>query len=128
MKTINYEFVKEVVKELRKRFKGMSAHSYGHCCRSDYDMYHKNVNDDDYVQAVIYKGGLNNDYDSRNGGFKMHDSVVFRWGLTEYTLDDVITVMREVADKWGYVVVKPENESKCIEVSTKEKHLSKIGG
>lgn len=112
MKT--YTVVKEIAKALRKEFKGMQANSYGHCCRSDYDMYHKFVNDNDYVLPLVYKGGLNNNYDYRNQRFYIGNSVYYNWELTTFNLDDVIKVMRRVANQFNFEVIEPEDKTRSI--------------
>ena len=113
---INYNCIKEVTRELRSTFKGMQSNSYGHCCTADYDMYHKKTNENDYVCAKIYKGGLNNDYDYSRKEFLLSDEVYFMWHLTEFKIDDVIEVMENVCNKYNYIVKKPKDESKCIVV------------
>ncbi len=111
--------VKAVVSELRKKFKGLSAHAYGHCCWSDYDSKRKTpVDEDNFVQAKIYKGGLNNDY--YDGKFEIGDSVYFAWNLSKFKLDDVIQVMEGVGHQWGFVVEKPKDEGQCIIIRLKE--------
>lgn len=115
---INYEAIKEITKALRKTFKGIQSNSYGYCCMSDYDAYHNYTNNHDYVCAKIFKGGLNNDY--HYGEFCLGDTVHFIWGLTEFKLDNIIEVMQNICNKYGYIVEKPINESKCIAVKVKD--------
>jgi hypothetical protein len=111
--------VKAVVSELRKKFKGLSAHAYGHCCWSDYDSKRKTpVDKDNFVQAKLYKGGLNNNY--YYGKFDIGDSVYFAWSLSKFNLDDVIQVMEDVGQRWGFVVKRPIDDSKCIIIRLKE--------
>ena len=62
MNKIEYDCVKDITKALKKRFKGIQANSYGFCCNSDYDAIHKYINDNDYVCAKIFRGGLNNQF------------------------------------------------------------------
>lgn len=113
---IKYECIKEITKALRKNFKGIQSNSYGYCCTSDYDAYHDYTNNDDYVCAKIYKGGLNNDYNYNTNEFELGDTVFFMWTLTNFALDDVIKVMTEICDRYNYKVVSPTEPTKCIEV------------
>lgn len=118
---ISFEFVKECSRELKKQFKGIEAFSYGYCCNTDYydGKAESQKNDTDFVNAKIFKGGLNNQY--HNGKWEIGDEVYYNWGLENFTLDNVINVMQSVADKYGYIVVKPINETKAIIVKIKEK-------
>ena len=124
MKEIKYDCIKEITKELKKRFKGIQANSYGYCCNSDYDDIHKYINDNDYVCAKIYKGGLNNQYyiDSyyHCGRFDIKDEVYYSWYLTNFKLEDVIETMQEIANNYGYKVGTPEDNSKCIRLYVEE--------
>lgn len=124
MNKIDYKCVKEITKALKKRFKGIQANSYGYCCNSDYDTYHKYINDDDYVCAKIFKGGLNNDYyyDRYYGKsyFDLGDNVHYSWYLTNFDLKDVIETMQEIANNYGYKVETPEDNSKCIRLYVAE--------
>lgn len=113
---INFECIKEVTKTLRKTFKGIQSNSYGYCCNSDYDAYHEYINNDDYVCAKIFKGGLNNNYDYQNNKFELGSRVFFSWNLTSFSLDVVIDIMTEICNKYGYEVIKPIDNSKCIEI------------
>lgn len=107
-----YELVKIATKELKKAFKGIGAHSYGYCCGSDYDAHHKNVNYDDYVDAKLYKGGLNNDFS--NGVPDIGTCLNYMWNLTNFKLEDVLDVLKRVYgdDK----VVAPLDSSQCIKI------------
>lgn len=124
-KGLDYECIKEITKALKKRFKGIQANSYGFCCNSDYDTHHKYINKNDYVCAKIFKGGLNNDYHYDTyyceGYFDIGKSVYYNWSLTEFKLEEVINVMQEVADKYGYKVDTPHSDSECIELYIEEK-------
>ena len=117
---IDYECVKEITKELKKRFKGIQANSYGYCCNSDYDAIHKYINEDDYVCAKIYKGGLNNDYhyDSyyEKSYFALGDTIYYCWCLTNFKLEDVINTMQEIANNYGYKVYIPHSDNECIKL------------
>lgn len=115
---VNYECVKAITKELRKRFKGIQSNSYGYCCTRDYDKYHKHVNDGDYVCAKIYKGGINNQY--YDGEFELDDRIYFMWELKNFDKDAVFGVMEEVASEWGHVIFRPKKPSKCIELWVEE--------
>lgn len=115
---ISYEAIKEITKALRKTFKGIQSNSYGYCCMSDYDAYHNYTNNDDYVCAKIFKGGLNNDY--HYGEFCLSDTVYFTWCLTEFKLNDIIEAMQNVCNNYDYMVEKPADKSKCIIVKIKE--------
>lgn len=120
---VKYDAVKDIVKALRKEFKGITAHAYGYSCMSDYDYYHENVNENDFVQAKIYKGGLNNDYHktySGEGYFDIGNHVFFMWNLTSFKLDDVIAVMMRVADGYGLIVEKPQDNGTCILLKSPE--------
>ena len=117
-KEISYECIKEVTKALRKNFKGIQSNSYGYCCNSDYDCYHKYINDNDYVCAKIFKGGLNNQY--YDGKFELYKEVYFSWCLTEFKLVDIIKVMQDVCNKYNYMVETPKDISKCIVIKFKE--------
>lgn len=126
MKEIKYDCIKEITKELKKRFKGIQANSYGYCCNSDYDAFHKYVNEDDYVCAKIFRGGLNNQfyvdrYTSRQC-VEIGKDVYYSWYLTNFKLEDVIATMQEVADKYGYKVETPEDTSKCIRLYVEEEN------
>ena len=120
LNTERFGCVKEITRTLKKKFKGIQTNSYGYCCNSDYDYYHKYINDDDYVCAKIIKGGMNNEYRYDKylgkGYFELGTSVYFSWNLTNFNLEDVIDQMNSVANKYGYSVNKPENEGKCIEL------------
>lgn len=118
-KEINFEFVKECRKELKKNFKGIESFSYGYCCNSDYfDRKPKNqMNDTDYVNAKIYKGGINNCY--KNGKYNIGETVFYNWELCEFKLDDILNVMQQVANKYNYIVIKPINKNSCIKVKVK---------
>lgn len=114
-----FEVVKEITRTLKKRFKGMSAYSYGYCCGSDYDAYHEDVNYKDYIGARIYKGGANNQYDHK--GWHIGSTVYFVWILTNFTFDDVIQVMTEVVGDKGKVLAPRLDDgspdtSQCIRV------------
>jgi hypothetical protein len=111
-----YECVKEIARTLRATYKGIGAHSYGYCCGSDYDAFHKNVNTNDYVDAKIYKGGLNNQYE--DGSFRIGNCVYFSWNLTNFALDEIIASMTAVANKYGFFIDKPESEHQCIKLVT----------
>lgn len=118
MRKINYDCVKEITRTLKKRFKWIQANSYGYCCNSDYDSIHKYINDNDYVCAKIFRGGLNNQfyvdrYYNRQY-VEIGDDVYYSWYLTNFKLEDVIKTMQEVANKYGYKVETPEDNSKCI--------------
>lgn len=119
-KNISFNFVKECSRELKKNFKGIESFNYGYCCNSDYfDRWEKSKkNENDYVDAKIYKGGLNNCY--HNGKWELGKIIYYMWGLTEFSLDDIIKVMQNVADKYGYFVIRPENKESCIKVLIKE--------
>lgn len=124
MNKIDYNCIKDITKELKKRFKGIQANSYGFCCNSDYDSIHKYINENDYVCAKIFKGGLNNDYhyDSYYGQhyFDLGKSVYYSWGLTDFKLEDIINAMQEVADRYGYKVETPKDTSTCIRLYIEE--------
>ena len=124
MKEIKYDCIKEITKALKKRFKGIQANSYGYCCNSDYDTYHKYTNDDDYVCAKIYKGGANNQYRinryHNRGYFDIGNEVYYSWGVKEFYLQDIINTMQEVADKYGYKVAIPKDTSECIRLYVEE--------
>ncbi len=117
---ISFEFVKECRRELKKNFKGIESFSYGYCCNSDYyDGKPKSqINDYDYVNAKIYKGGLNNCF--KNGKFNLGKIVYYNWELTNFNLIDVIKIMQQVADKYGYIVEQPVDKTKSIKVKIKE--------
>lgn len=112
MKT--YEVVRAIAKALRKEFKGIQANSYGHCCRSDYDMYHKRTNEKDHISPLIYKGGMNNDYDYQDKVFRLGSNVWYHWNLTNFSLDDVLKVMSDVARQYNFEVVRPKNNTYSI--------------
>ena len=118
MNRIDYNCIKEITRALKKRFKGIQANSYGYCCNGDYDDIHKYINEDDYVCAKIFKGGLNNQYFydryHQKGYFELHNSVYYSWNLTTFRLEDIVNAMHEVANNYGYKVETPENTSKCI--------------
>ena len=120
---IQYECIKEITRELKKHFKGIQSNSYGYCCGSDYDYYHKKINENDYVCASIYKGGLNNQFIfNRYEGkcfFELGKEVYFMWKLTNFNLQDVIKVMQDVASKYNYLIETPENVSECIRLYQK---------
>lgn len=124
MNKIDYECIKEITKELKKRFKGIQANSYGYCCNSDYDSIHKYINEDDYVCAKIFKGGLNNQYYvnryDNKGYFDIRNDVYYSWYLTNFKLEDVIETMQEIANEYGYKVETPEDNSKCIRLYVEE--------
>mgnify|MGYP003289770463 CR=1 FL=1 len=111
---VPYDCVKEITRTLRKTYKGISSHSFGYCCSSDYDYYHKNCNEDDYVDAKIFKGGLNNQY--RDGRFDIGNCVWFMWRISNFDFDDIIKTMNDIAHKYNCEIKKPLNESKCIEL------------
>ena len=111
---IPYECIKEITKTLRKTYKGMSSHSFGYCCSSDYDYYHKNCNEDDFVDAKIFKGGLNNQY--HDGRFNIGNCVWFMWKITNFDFDDIINTMNNVARKYNCEIKKPQNDAYCIEL------------
>lgn len=118
MNKIEYDCIKEITKELKKHFKGIQANSYGYCCNSDYDDIHTYINEDDYVCAKIFKGGLNNQY-FRNtydnkGYFDIGKEVYYSWCLTKFKLEEVIKVMEKIAEKYNCKIEKPEDTSKCI--------------
>ena len=116
MKTENlsFDFVKECRKELKKNFKGIEAFSYGYCCNSDYydGKAKSQINDNDYVDAKIYKGGLNNMFHYNK--WHIGKRIYYNWKLTNFTLREVIEVMRKVATRYGYRVLYPVNEQSCI--------------
>ena len=113
-----YECVKNITKALRHNFKGIQSNSFGYCCGSDYDYHHKYTNENDFVCAKIYKGGLNNDYHTcwydGTGYFDIGNSVYFMWCLTNFKLGDVINVMSKVASEYGYKIISPVDSNKCI--------------
>lgn len=118
MNKIEYDCIKEITKALKKHFKGIQANSYGYCCNSDYDAIHKYINEDDYVCAKIFKGGLNNQYYIdryyQRGYFDISDEVYYSWCLTNFKLEEVIKVMEKVAQKYNCKVETPQDNSKCI--------------
>jgi hypothetical protein len=118
MKT--YEVVKAIAKALRKEFKGMQANSYGFCCRSDYDARHKYINHDDCVWPLVYKGGMNNDYDYESNTFRLGKVVYYNWTLTKFDLDEVTKVMNDVAQQFDYEIIKPLSTSTSIVLKLKE--------
>lgn len=107
-----YELVKIATRVLKKAFKGIGAHSYGYCCNSDYDAYHENVNYDDYVDAKIYRGGLNNEF--VNGVPQIGSCVYYSWNLTNFLLEDVINVLKSVFGEDR--VITPINKSETIKI------------
>ena len=121
---ISFECVKEITRELKKNFKGIQANSYGFCCNSDYDAYHKYINNDDYVCAKLFKGGLNNNYCydkyREKCVWNIGSSVYYSWTLTSFDIDNIIAVMQKVADKYDNIVIKPIDDSKCIKLTAKE--------
>lgn len=118
MNKIDYKCVKEITKALKKRFKGIQANSYGYCCNSDYDDIHKYINDNDYVCAKIFRGGLNNQFYVDRYTCRQYveigKDVYYSWYLTNFDLKDVIETMQEIANNYGYKVETPEDNSKCI--------------
>lgn len=124
MKEIEYDCIKEITKELKKRFKGIQANSYGYCCNSDYDAIHKYINDNDYVCAKIYRGGLNNqfyvDRYSNRQYVEIGKDVYYNWYLTNFDLKDVIETMQDIANNYGYKVETPEDNNKCIRLYVEE--------
>ena len=124
MNNIDYKCVKEITKALKKRFKGMQTNSYGYCCNSDYDDIHKYINDNDYVCAKIFRGGLNNQFYVDRYTCRQYveigKSVYYSWYLTNFDLKDVIETMQEVANNYGYKVETPEDNSKCIRLYVEE--------
>lgn len=124
---IDFECIKEITKELRKNFKGIQANSYGYCCCSDYDAFHKHINENDYVCAKIFKNGLNNvfHYDNyyHEYSWDLGNKVWFMWHLENFNIDDIIKVMQEVANEYNYNVVKPKDNSECILLEIKEEVL-----
>lgn len=129
-RTVSWECVKEITKALKKNFKGIEAYSYGYCCNSDYGAYHKYKNDDDSMNAKIFKGGLNNQYHvdsiTGKGEFEIGSVVYYNWALTNFKPLKVLAVMNEVANKYGCVVLPPItddgeiNECKCFELKALE--------
>lgn len=111
------ELVKKATRDLKKQFKGMSAHSYGYCCNSDYDAHHHDTNYDDYVDAKLYKGGLNNTY--TRYGWYVGNSVAYAWNLTEFSMEDVIKVLENVYGD-NAKVVRPKDHGTCIMVEFNE--------
>lgn len=107
-----YEVIKDISKALKKNFK-MDAFTYGYCCSSDYDADRKRINYDDFVNAKIYKGGANNQY--RDGQFIIANKVWYDWNLTNFSLDDVLNVMRNACCNRA-MVKRPENSGWCIEL------------
>lgn len=77
MEEISFDFVKKCSRTLKKEFKGIEAFSYGYCCNTDYYAIHegKYKNDNDYVNAKVFKGGLNNNY--HKGKWELKDSVYY---------------------------------------------------
>ena len=119
-KQVSFEFVKECRRELKKNFKGIESFSYGYCCSTDYyDGKSKSqMNENDYVNAKIFKGGLNNCF--HNGRFHLGDSLYYNWGLKNFKINDIIKVMQNVANKYNYIVIAPKNEKEAIIVKLKE--------
>lgn len=117
---ISFEFVKECSRTLKKEFKGIEAFSYGYCCNTDYFSIWEDrpKNENDYVNAKIFKGGLNNNY--HKGKWELGKSIYYNWKLTEFNLDNIIKVMQKVANKYGYNVETPKDKTKCIKVYIKE--------
>jgi len=112
---IDYEAVKEISKAIRKNHKIVSK-SYGYCCMTD---YFEGDRPNEYVCAKIFKGGLNNNFHRDVDGwgyFDTFDSVYWMWNVSADKLDAIIETMQSIADKYGYVVIKPEDEYKCIEL------------
>lgn len=116
MNEISFEFVKECSKQLKKTFKGIESFTHGYCCNSDYFALWEDSkkNDDDFINAKIYKGGLNNCY--HKGKYELGECIYYNWKLTKFQLDDVIDTMQKVANKYGYKVIYPKNEEECIKV------------
>lgn len=115
-KVISWEFVKECSRELKKNFKGIEAFTHGSCCNTCYydEWENSKKNDNDFVDAKIFKGGLNNQF--HYGKYELYNILYYNWKLTDFKLGDVINVMQKVADKYGYKIITPENEDCCIEV------------
>ena len=115
---IKYECIKDITRELKKHFKGMQSNSYGYCCNSDYDAYHKYINENDYICASIFKGGLNNDYiyNSYEGKsfFLLFFFFYFFFNLTNFYLYVVIKVLVDVVIKYDYLIEKPKDKFECI--------------
>lgn len=102
---IKWECVKEITKALHDNFTGIQANSFGYSCGSEYDAHHKYTNPDDFVCAVIFKGGINNDYDYKTKSFILGDTVHYWWRCTELNIVDVLNVMNEVAKKYNCEVI-----------------------
>ena len=107
--------LKEITKTLKIAFAGIQANSYGYCCNTDYDDRHSYINNNNYVVCKLYKGGINNNY--HNGKWdNIGDEVYYGWHLTNFNLDDIIEVMQNIANKYGYKVVKPQDNLHCIKL------------
>ncbi len=113
---VTMDFVKECCKELKQNFKGIESLPYGYCCNTCYytDIPKTEQNENDYVSAKNYLGGNNNQ--KINGEWQLGNTVFWQWGLTNFKLDDILKCMKQVADKYGYIVIAPETENKCIKV------------
>lgn len=111
----NYNAVKAITRALRKEFNGIASHSSGYCCNSDYDAHHAYTNNEDYIDAKIYRGGLNSDL--VNGELRVNLPVYFSWKLTNFDFNDVIDVMSTIAKRYGMIIVPP------VDITTPEGKL-----
>ena len=108
--------LKDITKALRANFKGIQANSYGYSCNNDYDDKHSYnyINNNDYIICKLYKGGINNNY--HQGWDDIGNEVYYGWNLTNFNLDNIIKVMQSIANKYGYKVVKPQDNLHCIKL------------
>ena len=113
-RVVSFDFVKECSKTLKKKFKGIQASSYGFCCSGDYNTFKNFTNDNDFICAKIFKGGLNNQF--HNNKFDMFHELYYMWRTTEFKIHDILNVMQEVADKYDYTVIAPKSIEECITV------------
>ena len=114
---IKWECVKEITKALHDNFTGIQANSFGYCCASDYDTNHKYTNPDDFVCAAIFKGGINNQYNYKEKCFELGDEVYYWWNCTELNIIDILTVMNDVAKKYGCEVIAELEEGGAIDIN-----------
>ena len=122
-KTISFDFIEECQKALKQNFNGIESFTYGSCCNTCYyDIWKRYPqNDDDFVNAKIFIGGLNNNFNFLSKKFELKDTIYYNWHLTKFKLDDIINVMKQVAKKYDYEIIIPTDKFKSIGVTVNKK-------
>lgn len=100
---ISFECVKEITKKLKENFPNIQANSYGYD-EINYDKFHKEKNNKDFVKTMLFKGGYDPHFNEITQKFCTGESVELWYNCTEYKLEDVISIIKEIVSKYNYIL------------------------